>query len=52
MGYEDITRDLTNMLQEREVEVFILKPGQFQISVDVCAIGVSIPEISVVVLTI
>ena len=52
MWDEHIAGDLSDMLQEAEVLLFILQPGQFQVSVHVGTIGVSIPQIPVVVFTI
>ena len=49
---EHIARDLSDMLQEAKVEFFVLQPGQFQVSIDVSAVGVAIAQISVMMLAI
>lgn len=48
MRNKHIARYLTNVLEEGEVEVFILQPGEFQVAIDVGAIDESISEIPVV----
>lgn len=47
VGDEHVACDLSDMLQEAKVIVFILQPGQFQVSIDVGAVGVSIPQVSI-----
>ena len=49
---EDIASDLTDMLQKAEVKIFILQPCQFQVSINVGAIGVAISQILVMMFTI
>lgn len=50
MTDEDISRDFPNVLKETEVEVFIFKPSDLQITIDVSAVRVPVPKISVVIL--
>ena len=40
---EDVTRDLADVLQEAEVQILILEPGQLQVAVDVGAVRVPVP---------
>lgn len=47
---EDVTGDLADVLEKAEIDVFILDPSQFQVPVDVAAIGVPLSEIPVMVL--
>ena len=50
LGDEDIAGDLSDVLQETQVQVLILQPGQLQVAVDVGAVGVPVPQVAVVVL--
>ncbi len=43
MGDQDVAGDLSDVLQEAEVQIFILQPCQFEVAVDIGAIRVSIP---------
>lgn len=49
MRNQNITSDFSNVLQEAEIEILVLQPSQFQISVDVSAVGVSVAKVAVVV---
>lgn len=49
---EHVARHLADVLQERQVQVFILQPSQFQVAVDVRAIGVAVAQVTVVMLAI
>lgn len=46
---EHVARHFANVLQEAQIEMFILEPSQFQIAIDVSAIGVAISQVSVMV---
>ena len=50
MADEDVAGDLPDVLEEAEVEVLVLEPGELQVAVDIGAVGVSVPEVPVVVL--
>ena len=50
MGDEDIAGDLTDVLEEAQVKVLVLKPGQLQVAVHEGAVSVSVPEVPVVML--
>ena len=50
VGDEDVAGDLPDVLEEAEVEVLVLQPGQLQVAVHIGAVGVSVAQISVVVL--
>lgn len=43
MANEDVASDLPDVLQEAQVQVLILKPGQLQVAIHVGAVGVSVP---------
>ena len=50
VGDEDVPGDLSDVLEEAEVEVLVLEPGELQVAVNIGAVGVSVPEVPVVVL--
>ena len=52
VGDEDVPGDLSDVLEEAEVEVLVLEPGKLQVAVDIGAVGVSVPEVPVVVLAV
>ena len=52
MGDEDVAGDLTDVLQEGQVHVVVLQPGQLQIAIHVGAVGVPVPEIAEMMLPI
>lgn len=47
---EDVTRDLPYVLEEAEVEGFVLEPCDLQIAIDVSTVGVPVSKIPVVML--
>ena len=52
VGDEDVAGDLLDVLQEAEVQVLVLEPGQLQVAVHEGAVGVSVPKVPVVVLAV
>ena len=46
---EDVAGDLPDVLEKAEIQILILEPGQFQIAVDVGAVGVPISQVPVMV---
>ena len=52
MTDEDVAGDLSDVPEKAEVEIVILEPGQFEIAVDVGAVGVAVPEVAVVVIAV
>ena len=49
---QNVASDLTDVLKEAQVEIFILEPGQLEVAVDVGAVGVSVSQVAVVVLAV
>ena len=47
---EHVARHLADVLQEAQVQVLVLQPRQLQIAVDVRAVGVTIAQVTVMVL--
>ncbi len=47
---EDVAGDFADVLQKSQVQVLVLEPSQFQVAVDVRAVGVAVAQIPVVVL--
>lgn len=47
---EDVTGDLPYVLEEAEVEGFVLEPCDLQIAIDVSTVGVPVSKIPVVML--
>ena len=43
VGDEDVAGDLSDVLEEAEVEVLVLEPGKLQVSVHISAVRVSVP---------
>ena len=52
VGDEDVAGDLSDVLEEAEVEVLILEPSEFEVAVHIGAVGVSVPQVPVVVLAV
>lgn len=50
MTDEDVTGDLPYILEETEVEGFVLKPCDLQVTIDVSTVGVPVSKIPVVML--
>lgn len=50
MTDEDVTGDLPYVLEETEVEGFVLEPCDFQVTIDVSTVGVPVSKIPVVML--
>lgn len=50
VGDEDVAGDLSDVLEEAEVQVLVLQPGELQVAVHVGAVGVSVPQVAVVML--
>ena len=49
---EHVAGDLADVLEEGEVEVLVLQPGQLEVAVHVGAVGVAVAEVTVVVLAV
>ena len=47
---EDITRDLTNVLEETKVELVALQPRNLEVAVDIGAVCVAVAQVAVMVL--
>ena len=45
MGDEDVAGDLADVLEEAEVEVLVLEPGQLQVAVHEGAVGVPVSQV-------
>ena len=52
VGDEDVAGDLSDVLEEGEVEVLVVEPRQLQVAVHVGAVGVAVAEVGVVVLAV
>ena len=52
VGDEDVAGDLSDVLEEAEVEVLILEPSELEVAVHIGAVGVSVPQVPVVVLAV
>lgn len=50
MADEHVTGDLPYVLKEAEIEGFVLKPRDLQITVDISTVGVPVSKISVMML--
>ena len=50
VGDEDVAGDLSDVLEEAEVEALVLEPGELQVAVHVSAVCVSIPQVPIVML--
>ncbi len=50
MGDEDIAGDLADVLEEGEVQILVLQPGELQVAVHVSAVGVAVAQVAVVML--
>ena len=50
VGDEDVPGDLSDVLEEAEVEVLVLEPGELQVAVHVGAVCVSVPQVPIVML--
>ena len=50
VGDEDVASDLLDVLEEAEVQVLVLEPGQLQVSVHEGTVGVPVPQVPIVVL--
>lgn len=49
---QNVSGHFPYVLQKTEVQVFVLQPREFQVAVHVSAVGVSVPEIPVMVVPI
>ena len=52
VGDEDVAGDLPDVLEEAEVQVGLLEPSQLQVAVHVSAVGVTVSQVSIVVLSV
>ena len=50
MGDEDIAGDLSDVLEEAQVQVLVLEPGQLEVAVHEGAVSVAVPQVPVVML--
>ena len=52
VGDEDVAGDFPDVLEEAEVQVGLLEPSQLQVAVHVSAVGVTVSQVSIVVLSV